>query len=163
MSKNGKKQASKKKVRAKTVAKNLQERANRERIRVAGEIVKLQRATASQSPVTPADLTPLYDHLNRLTEVHNRNSQAFGAGIQHLDARVGAMMLYLDDLARGVEVKREDGGVGWEHYLTLYIEQIKQVQDKAAAGEPTAPVAEDQDTGYNDVTFGGVDDVQISP
>lgn len=185
MSRNGKNR----KPRPRQVQKALLRQQEKERARVAGHVLKLQQLQAGdQSPHIQQinkQLELLVRGHNELAEAYNKNWQGFANSIQHLDSRVGAIMLVLDDIARGglEEVTKLDaealglhkgaehpqlGGVHWPGYIHTYLKKVEaeleQYKKQAEAAQTvqfdpliTPPTVEDEpDT--DDVVFGGKDE-----
>ena len=171
MSKSGQSPQRNKKLRAKIVARKLGRQSVKERVKVAKEITKLQQA--NQSPQQK-----LIDDINAAFEQVNRSLQSFGSAIQHIDARQGAIMLVLDDLAlRGVaDVTLSDDrkAIHWEAYIKHYIDNVRKdlalraevakSQEQSGMGPIKSPlvtpeVAAEEPT-HIDVEFGGESNVE---
>lgn len=185
MSRNGKNR----KPRTKQVQKALQRQQEKERAKVAGHVLKLQQLQAGDQSPHIQQINQQLDQLvkghNELANAYNTNWTNFANSIQHLDARVGAMQLVLDDIVRtGIqEVTKLDaealglhegaehpqlGGVHWPGYIRTYLKKVeaelallKQQGEQAQAAPfdplltPEAPEAEAE---TDDVVFGGKDD-----
>ena len=182
MSRNGKK------PRAKQVQKAMARAQEKERARVAVHISRLQQLNkGDQDP----HIQKLYQQVDLLVQGHNElatacntNWKGFSDSIQHLDSRVGAMMLVLDDIVRdGVEgVTRLDalalglhesaehpqlGGVHWPGYIRTYLKRVeaelaelKARHQAAAQKEPFDPLITPttEETEPEEVVFGGKDE-----
>lgn len=152
MSKSGTSQnrGQKRQLRQKVVAGKLKRQSDKERTKVAKELHKLQQLGAG-------DLNPhiqqlrlesknTRDGLNNLIQAFNTNFQSYGGAMQHLDARLGALSLVVDDIvsslaASGVAlpeltvVQNEAKTlVHWEAYLKHYIDNVRaELLARAAA------------------------------
>lgn len=190
MSRNGQR----KRPRPSQVKKVLARQQEKERAKVAVHINRLQQLNAGdQNP----HLQQLKEQLqlvvtghNELVEAYNRNWQGFGNSIQHLDSRVGAIAMVLDDLVRGgienisklgpLEASSSDhptvGGVHWPGYIKMYVKQVEaELAELKAKHESAAPQTqpfdplitpegEEESAEVDDVVFGGKDsnDVEAS-
>lgn len=167
------------------VKKAMERQQEKERAKVALHIKKLQ-------DLDEGDKNPHIQELkeqlrlvvkghNELVEAYNRNWQGFGNSIQHLDSRVGAIAMVLDDLVRGgidnisklgsLEASSIDhptvGGVHWPGYIKMYLKQVEEELAELKAKHSAAPQTEPFDplitpegedqTESDDVVFGGKD------
>lgn len=187
MSRNGQRN----RPRPSQVKKVLARQQAKERAKVAQEIHKLQQLDAGDKnphvQEVKQQLALVVKGHNELVEAYNRNWQGFGQSIQHLDSRVGAMSLVLDDIVRGgienvtklspVDLGLHEaaehptvGGVHWPGYIKMYLKQVEAelalLKDKHASEaqqtEPFDPLITpeddaDESADYSDVTFGGKD------
>jgi len=185
MSRNGQQQ---RKIRTKVVKKKLERRQVKERQKVARHILNLQQlGEADQNPV----ILELRQQLeanrkghNELAQAFNKNFRTYSDAFQHLDARIGSLMLVTNDLVELLHSKGllnediltttivkgiDDKGVEaekhqpyWEAYISHYLKLVKVAADNAAEAEKEAqPLIEstssDSDSDYADTTFGGED------
>ena len=162
MSKNGRSPQKNKKLRAKVVAKKLERQSVKERVKVAKEIHKLQQASQSTQQ-------KLIDEINSAFSQVNRSLQSFGAAIQHIDARQGAIMLVVSDLvlrgAADVTLTEDRTAVHWEAYIKHYIDNVRKDlelrADAAKLQEQLAtPEVPAEEPTHIDVVFGGESNVQ---
>jgi hypothetical protein len=139
MSKSGTNQ--RRQLRPKVVANKLKRQSDKERTKVAREIHKLQQLGAG-------DLNPhiqqlnlenknTRDGLNNLIRAFNDNFQSYGAAMQQLDTRLGALTLVVDDIVSSLAlsgialpeltVLQQEGKtlVHWEAYLKHYIDNVR--------------------------------------
>lgn len=185
MSRNGQQQ---RKIRPKVVKKRLERKQDRERKKVAHHILNLQQL--SEADKNPAILE-LRQQLeanrkghNELAQAFNKNFRTYSDAFQHLDARIGSLMLVTNDLVellhgkgllnedvltttivkglddKGAETEKHQPY--WEAYIAHYLKLIKAAADKDAADAAAAqPLIEstpsDPDSDYADTTFGGED------
>jgi hypothetical protein len=192
MSRNGQRN---KKPRAKLVQKALARQQEKERAKVAVHIKNLQDLDAGDKNPHIQELKQqlqlVVNGHNDLVTAYNQNWHGFGASIQHLDSRVGAIALVLDDLMRGgldnvsklgpLDAPSPDhptvGGVHWAGYIKMYLNQValelEEIKVQRAAAEAASPVHFDPlitppeiqtEDDANDVVFGGKDndDVEAS-
>lgn len=180
MSRNGQRR---KNVRQKVIQRNLERQAERERKKVAVEIRKVQRLeTGDNDPHIQglqSQINQLLEGHNRLNDghnslvgAHNTNFDVYSKAMTHLDARLGALVLAVDDLVLGLAkvssafvenvTRGEDGRVHWRAYIKHYLDNVKselerqgdqqtaaQVRDPLLTPEEEAPLT------TNDVVFGG--------
>lgn len=172
MSKNG----MRKQVRPAVVKKVMERQAEKERVKVAKAIQNLSLENNPLFKGLTADLTNLVQAFNGLAGTVNNNFSAQGQALQHIDFRVVALMMVLDDLVSGGTenvTKRvvADGerieGVAWNSYFERYrqtiLEQQALGQQHVAAQQPadaliTPAAAEgdaEEDSGYITTEFGG--------
>lgn len=141
MSRNGRRT----KPRAAQVQKALARAQEKERAKVAVHINRLQQLEAGDKNPHIQQLTEqmqrLVDGHNNLVAAYNTNWKNLTNSIQHLDSRVGAMALVLDDIVRGgienvtklsvIESPdgspehRSVGGVHWPGYIRMYLKQVE--------------------------------------
>lgn len=168
MSRNGK-------VRAKVVARRLQRQTEKERAKVAKALHSLQQTKALAESPAGAELTQQLELLrqshNQLVESHNALVKNYGNSLQHLDMRLGAVVLVIDDLVKGgagnvtraVDANSDSAepGVYWEAYIKHYLAKLKaeidaaRKEQAAAEGSPLITPAEEGSTEETDVVFGG--------
>ncbi len=188
MSRNGKKAP-----RKAVMEKALLRRQVKEREKVAEHVHRLQQLKAGDESPHIQDLNrqmaALLKGHNELVTAFNGNIRGFADSIQHLDSRVGALAMVLDDLVRkgpeGIltlpasDLKNAGpdhpavGGVHWPKYISMYLKQIegelqqlRERQDaaKAVQLDPLITPPELVDEDEEPVVFGGKeDDVQDSP
>lgn len=168
MSRNGQR----KMPRAKQVQKALARAQEKERAKVAVHLDRLSKLNEGDNDPHMQELRRqmqlLVDGHNNLVTAYNTNLQNFGNSIQHLDARVGAIFIVLDDIVKrgisdvttlgpidlgiheGVE-HPQLGGVHWAGYIRMYMKKVeedlallKQQQQEAAAAvqDSAVPQAE---------------------
>lgn len=170
----------KRKLRAKVVASKLKRQSDKERKKVAREIVKIQQlgaeGTNPQLEQLRLEGSSTRSSLNELIAAFNGNSQAYSGAFQHIDARIGAVMLVLDDLTASLttsgvmlpelttKVDEPSGRtvVFWEAYIKHYIDNVrKELEARAAAASAAPPLytpeAEQTESNNLDVVFGGND------
>jgi hypothetical protein len=181
MSKNGQQP---RKIRAKVLKKKLERQQVRERAKVARHVASLQQ-------LNDADQNPAILELRRQCEANrrgcnelinafNKNFRTYTDAIQHMDARMGAMMLVINDLTellrlsdmldetilttmevpsmgeQGAEVIRRQPF--WEGYISSYLNLLKVAADSKQNSAPLVEsVADESDNDYADTTFGGED------
>ena len=180
MSRNGQK---KRNVRAKVAQRNLARQVAKERKKVAVEVNKLQLLTQGDQNPHIQQLIKQYNQLleghNELVKAFNANHQVYSNSLQHLDARVGATRLVIDDLVAGLskyapdclsELTRQSvdgavalGGVHWLAYIKHYLDTVKKELEKAqqeasSAGSLITPEVEPNG---DDVVFGGTEDTDV--
>lgn len=187
MSRNGQR----KKPRPAQIQKALARRQEKERAKVAGHIKHLQDLDAGDKnphiQELKQQLALVIKGHNELVTAYNTNWRGFGASIQHLDSRVGAIALVLDDIVRGgvdnvtklsaVDLGLHDaaqnpkvGGVHWPGYIKMYLDQVtaelailKEQREQQGLDAPqTKPfdpliTPEEEPDDDNDVVFGGKD------
>ena len=179
MSRNGQKRSNRK-LRSSVVAKRLEKLAKKERTEVAKEVTKLQQLAAGDAD---PHIQQLYRQFKELLDGHNhavtgfnQNFQAYSKAIQHLDARLSALMMVVDDLVSGgvdnvtrlVDDEKEGGslgGVHWEAYIRLHISKIKEQLAAQQAQAAAATESAEEETPLarpGDHIFGG-DDHEIQP
>jgi len=166
MSRSGKKQA-KRQIRAKVVAKKMQRRTSKERVKVAAEILKLQQLGAVSTNPDLAQLSreagATRDGLNNLIRGFNKNAQAFADAAANLDARIGALMLVGDDLvsllpADQTEVTTYEDAEGkrkvhWEAYIKHYVDNVRALALKTK--EAMTSAADQEEDSEEPIVFGG--------
>lgn len=177
MSRNGQKKRS---PRPAQVAKIQARALAKERKKVAGEVLKLQQLEAGDRDPHIQELRSQVQALlkghNELVTKYNDNTKGMSQAIQHLDARVGAMMFVLDDIVRGgitnvtklspLEAPSPDhrtvGGVHWQGYVHMYLKQLELELDelRAKSEAPELLVTPEPEETEDDepVVFGGKDD-----
>ena len=142
MSRNGQRN----RPRPSQVKKVLERQQAKERAKVAQELLKLQQLDAGDKNPHVQELKQqlalVVKGHNELVTAYNSAWQGFGQSIQHLDSRVGAMALVLDDLMRGgidnvtklsaVDLGLHEaaehptvGGVHWPGYIKMYLKQVE--------------------------------------
>lgn len=183
MSRNGQKS----RPRPSQVKKVLARQQAKERVKVAEHIHKLQQLDAGDKNPHLQELKQqlqlVVNGHNDLVNAYNSNWAGFGNSIQHLDSRVGAIALVLDDLMRGglenvsklssIEAPTPDhptvGGVHWPGYIKMYLKQVEaelallkeQHSSAAPQAEPFDPLitpTPEELEHSGDVVFGGKDD-----
>lgn len=171
MSRNGQKRTNRK-LRSSVVAKRLESQVRKERTKVAKEITKLQQLAAGDHDPhiqqLNANIQELLKGHNAAVSGFNQNFLAYSKAIQHIDVRIGALMLVIDDLVKGgvadVTRKEEGGGVHWEAYIKHHINKLKE-QLEAQAAQQAAEAPTDDESALaqpGDVVFGG-DDHEVQP
>lgn len=183
MSRNGQQRKS---PRPKQVQKALARKQEKERVKVAGHIHHLQQLDAGDKNPHIQELKQqvrlLVDGHNEFVTAYNNNVAGYGNALQHLDIRVGALCIVLDDIMRGGldNVTRYTaidtnnvadpsvGGVHWAGYMRMYVKKMEEDLAKLKAQQETAQVvpfdplitpstSEETEDG-NDVVFGGKDE-----
>ena len=174
MNKNGKRL-----LRAKVVQRKLQRMQSKERAKVARHVVTLQQINApDQSPLSIQELGDQLEAnrkgLNDLAKAHNTNFSTYSDAFQHLDARLGAIMLVANDmtqLLKSHNLLNEDilttttstssGLVQpfWEAYIQQYLKLVQQAADVAKAALAVVPsiITDSEESNYADMEFGGED------
>ena len=161
------------------VRKNLARKAASEREAVAKELHKLQALNSGDADPHIQELRKNFEVLlaghNEMVEASNRNAEAYSKAFQHLDLRVGALQLALDDVVRDLRsvqhtkvISHVPGlaeKVDWPAYIKARLYAIKVEMAKAQEGAKLqeAPVAAPEDSIEEtsmDVVFGGQDEVQ---
>lgn len=180
MSRNGK---NRKSPRAKQVQKAVQRQQEKERARVAGHLLKLsQLEGGDKNPHIQQinqQLSQLADAHDNLATAYNNNWQGFANSLQLLDARVGAIMLVLDDIVRdGIqEVTKLDaeglglhsaaqapqlGGVHWPGYIHTYVKKVEaelaKLKEAHAAAAPPEGSDEPQTAPFDPLITPEMDD-----
>lgn len=179
MSRNGQKQ---KKPRPSQVAKIQARALVKEREKVAVEVHRLRQLEEGDKNPHIQELRKQVSVLlaghNELVTKFNSNAQGMAQSIQHLDARVGAMMFVLDDIVRGgvgnvstmsaMEAPspghRTVGGVHWQGYIHMYLKQLEmeleelRAKNEAAGAEPLRTPEAEAIEDDEPVVFGGKDD-----
>lgn len=184
MSRNGQRN----RPRPSQVKKVLARQQAKERAKVAQEIHKLQQLDEGDKNPHVQELKQQLSLVvkghNELVTAYNNAWQGFGQSIQHLDSRVGAMALVLDDLVRGgidnvsklspLEAPTPEhptvGGVHWPGYIKMYLTQVEAElaalkESHSSEAPQTAPFDPlitpegdvDESADYSDVAFGGKD------
>jgi len=182
MSRNGQRN----RPRPSQVKKALARQQEKERAKVATHIKRLQDLDAGDKNPHIQQLNQQLQLVvkghNELVEAYNANWQGFGNSIQHLDSRVGAISLILDDLVRGgvdnisklsaLEAPslqhRSVGGVHWPGYIKMYLTQVnEELEELKAKHASAAPQTEpfdplitpegETESADDDVVFGGKD------
>jgi hypothetical protein len=182
MSRNGQQQ---RKIRAKVVKKKLERQQAKERGKVARHLLNLQQLGEADKNPAIIELRNQIEAdrrgLNNLIQAHNKNFRAYTDAFQHLDARLGALMLVSNDIVellhvRGLLdesvltttlVRSTDASSGkeiersqpdWEAYIAYYLKTIRDTKEAAAGAEQLVEsIAEESDDDYADTTFGGED------
>jgi hypothetical protein len=172
MSKNGKRP-----LRAKVVQRKLQRQQSKERVKIAHHVVKLQQQNAlGQGPVSIQELKDQLEAnrsgLNDLVTAHNTNFKTYSDAFQHLDARLGSIMLVLNDVTQllkshgllNEEILTTTTNVTsglvqpfWEAYIQQYLDSIKKAAEATAMKLAVAPIiiTAPEESDYTDMEFGG--------
>jgi hypothetical protein len=182
MSKNGQQP---RKIRAKVLKKKLQRQQVRERAKVARHVVNLQQLSdADQNPAILELRRQCEENrrgYNEIIGAFNKNFRTYTDAIQHMDARLGALMLVANDITEvlrsrglldetilttvGVATKDENGvnvtrqQPFWEGYISSYVNLLKlaEKQSKQDSTPLVESVPDESDSDYADTTFGGED------
>lgn len=175
MSRNGQQR----KIRAKVVKQKLDRQQGKERRKVARNILNLQQlGEADKNPVIQELKLQLEANRkghNELAQAFNTNFRAYTDAFQHIDARIGSLMLVMNDI---VELLHSRGMLGedilttvafpngdapgkrqpyWEAYIKHYLGLVKDAADKSKSQILLDSSIGGSDSDYADTTFGGED------
>jgi len=175
MSRNGQQR----KIRAKVVKKKLDRQQGKERQKVARHILNLQQlGEADKNPVIQELKLQLEANRkghNELAQAFNKNFRAYSDAFQHIDARIGSLMLVVNDLVELLHSKDlldediltttifQGGEVPglhqpyWEAYIKHYLGLVKEAADKSKSKILLDSSLGESGSDYADTTFGGED------